>query len=74
MEHDTCKTNGSHSFSLSCTEEFELSLWVWTKNRHKKITSVAKFRYAVLESFVTNDQFCKSKGVRMEELPLIMLD
>ena len=28
-------------------EEFWLCSWAWTKNRHKKISSIARFSYAL---------------------------
>ena len=44
-------------------EEFKLCSWAWTKNRHKKISSMARFRYALESLFndVINDNFSKSK-------------
>ena len=61
MGHNTSKTKGRHF--LNRKEEFKLCSWVWTKNRHANISSMARFRYALESSFneVINDFFSKSK-------------
>jgi hypothetical protein len=45
-------------------EEFKLCSWAWTKNRHKKISSMARSRYALESLFndVRNDNFSKSEA------------
>ena len=61
MGHNTGKERGHHF--LKRTEEFRLCSWVWAKNRHANISSMARFRYA-LESLFNDerkDAFSKLK-------------
>ena len=50
-------------YFLNWIEESKLCSWAWTKNRHKKISSIARFRYTLetLFSDETNDRFSKSR-------------
>jgi hypothetical protein len=70
MWHDTGK--GKRDYFLNGTEEFELCSWAWTKKRHKKISSIARFRYALVSSFndEVNDRFSNSRVGPLLEGPL----
>lgn len=37
----------------------EIGLWAWTKNRHKKIKSIARFRYTIESSSTCNGLFAR---------------
>ena len=53
MRHNIGKARGHHF--LKRTEEFKLCSWVWAKNRHANISSMARFRYA-LESLFNDER------------------
>jgi hypothetical protein len=47
MGNSTDKAKGYYFFTGNQMGEFELPPWAWTKYRHKKISSIAKFWYAL---------------------------
>ena len=65
----TSKVKRSHL--LNRIEESELCSWAWTKNRHMKISSKARFRYALESGFndLTNDHFSNSRVEPRAGLP-----